>query len=81
MLNLAGNLLASAKPGGLIFMIDKVARTPISQIVVFAVIFTILRVVLFKYLKDTPQHLRTGFYPAARIVNDLADALVYAAVD
>lgn len=80
MLILAGNLLASAKPGGLIFMIDKVARTPISQIVMFAIAFTIIRLALYKYLKDTPQHHRSGFYPAARIVNDLADALVYAAV-
>jgi signal peptidase I len=80
MLNLAGNLLAQAKPGGLIYMIDKVARTPISQIVVFAIIFTLIRVALYKYLKDTPQHLRSGIYPAARIINDLADALVYAAV-
>lgn len=80
MLNLAGNLLAQAKPGGLIYMIDKVARTPISQIVIFAIIFTIVRIALYKYLKDTPQHLRSGAYPVARIINDLADALVYAAV-
>lgn len=61
-------------------MIDKVARTPISQIVVFAVILTLLRVALFKYLKDTPAHKRSGFFSFARIVNDLSDALVYAAV-
>lgn len=80
MLLLAGKLWAQAQPGGLIVMIDKVARTPISQIVVFAIILTLVRLALFKYLKNTPIHKRTGAFTGGRIINDLADALIYAAV-
>jgi signal peptidase I len=80
MLYLAGNLLAQSEPSGPIVLIDKIARTPISQIVVFAAVLTVIRVLLFPYLKNTPVHQRTGLYSFARIVNDLADAALYAAI-
>lgn len=80
MLPLAGNLWATAQPNGIFFMIDRIARVPISTIVIFSVVLTILRFALFAYLKKTPVHLRTGGYSFARVINDISDALIYAAV-
>ncbi|MBS1712478.1 MAG: signal peptidase I [Armatimonadetes bacterium] len=77
---LVGQLLAQSQPGGMVVIVDKIARTPISQIIIFAVALTVIRLGLFKYLKDTPIHLRTGIYPTLRTINDLSDALIYAAV-
>lgn len=73
-------LLAQSQPNNLIVLVDRLARTPISQIVVFAAVLTAVRLLLFPYLKNTPIHLRSGLYNFARIINDLADALVYAAI-
>jgi len=80
MLPLAGNLWATAQPNGIFFMIDRIARVPISTIVIFSVVLTILRFALFAYLKKTPIHMRSGGYGFARVINDISDALIYAAV-
>lgn len=62
------------------FMIDKVARVPISKIVIFALVLTAVRIALFFYLKNRPIHLRDGLYSFLKFINDISDALVYAAV-
>lgn len=62
------------------FLIDKIARVPISKIVIFAAVLTIVRLVLFKFLKDTPVHQRQTGYQIAKFGNDIADALIYAAI-
>lgn len=80
MLTWAGFLLAQSQPNNLILLVDRLARTPISQIVIFAAVLTAVRLLLYPYLKNTPIHLRSGIYNFARIINDLADALIYAAI-
>ncbi len=61
-------------------LIDKAARAPLSQILLIGLILTAARAAVFFYLERTPQHKRTGFYSFARIVNEISDALVYAAI-
>ena len=61
-------------------LVDTIARVPISQIVLFGSALTAVRLALYPYLKKTPPHMRTGFFPVARFVNDIADALIYAAI-
>lgn len=61
-------------------LIDKIARVPISEILIFAGILTVIRLALFPYLKKTPIHKREGIFKIAKFFNDFADALVYAAV-
>lgn len=75
------SLIAQAvQPQGAIYWIDKVARTSLSKIVIFALVLTAIRLVLWPTIKNTPTHLRTGFYNFARWTNEICDALVYAAV-
>lgn len=60
--------------------IDKVARTPLSQVVFFVLACTLIRVFLFPFLVRTkPQH-RTGTYTFARFMNESLDAVIYAGV-
>lgn len=73
-------LLAQAQAGGWIFFIDRLARTPLSQILIFAVVCTGVRLLLFPYLKNTPIHKRGWGYRGARFFNELSDALVYASI-
>ena len=61
-------------------MIDKLARTPLSKIIVISAVLTVLRIALYKYLKDTPQHQRFGVFKVAKWVDSFSDAVVYAAV-
>lgn len=72
--------LAQAESGGLRNTIDSLARTPLSQIVIFVVVCSILRMAIFGYLKNTAPHKRLGFYPVAKFINEAMDAIVYAGV-
>lgn len=69
-----------AGPGGLQQTIDTLARTPLSQIVFFVGICTIVRVALYNYLKATVPHRRHGIYRGAKFLNEAMDAIVYAGV-
>ncbi|MEQ1933672.1 MAG: signal peptidase I [Fimbriimonadaceae bacterium] len=61
--------------------IDALARTPLSQIVVLVSICTVLRLALAPYLsKIPPKHKVSGGYKAARIFNELFDAIIYAGI-
>ena len=60
--------------------IDKLARTKLSHIVVFALVCSIIRFAIAGYLANTPRHLRTGVFSFAKFTNELMDALVYASV-
>lgn len=84
MENLLWSALAQSAAGdgklNFAMMIDKVARVPISKIVIFAVVLTVFRLAVYAYLKNTPIHLREGIYSFAKFANDLADALIYAAI-
>ncbi|RYG24216.1 signal peptidase I [bacterium] len=72
--------LAQAQPKGLPEIIDNLARTPLSQVVMFVTVLTVIRVLLAPTLAKTPPHLRTGTYRGLRLVNELLDAVVYAGV-
>jgi signal peptidase I len=61
-------------------LIDSIARTPLSKIIILAVICTAIRLLLFPFLRKVPMHLRTGLYPVLNFVNESLDAIVYAAV-
>lgn len=60
--------------------VDKLARTPLSVILMFATVCTIVRFVVFPMIKNTPPHMRTGGYGFAKFLNEAGDALVYAAI-
>lgn len=60
--------------------IDALARTPLSEILILVTVCTVLRLALAGPLKNTPVHLRSGFYPVLKFVNEAMDAIVYAAV-
>lgn len=75
-----GPLIAQTEPGGFFGFIDRLARTQLSTVVLFVAVCTILRVALYPYLVRTPEHLRMGAYTAARIFNELLDAVIYAGV-
>jgi len=60
--------------------IDNLARTPLSEVVVFVAALTILRVAIFPSLMKTPPHKRTGAFGLMKMLNELLDAFVYAGV-
>lgn len=61
-------------------LIDSIARTPLSKIVMLAVVCTAIRLALYPYLSRVPRHRRTGLYSVLNFVNESLDAIVYAAV-
>jgi signal peptidase I len=61
-------------------IIDSLARTPLSQVVLFVGICTALRLAIAPYLSSVEPHRRTGFYGFARVINELLDAVIYAGV-
>ncbi|RIK01637.1 MAG: hypothetical protein DCC46_00945 [Armatimonadetes bacterium] len=68
------------EPGGFEVFIDNLARTPLSKVVLFVGVCTVLRLAVFPYLTKTEPHRRGGAYRAARFFNEGLDALIYAAV-
>jgi signal peptidase I len=73
-------LAQEAAPNFLADKIDSLARTPLSQVLAFVGVCTIVRIFLYPYLQSVAAHKRTGAYTAGRIVNEGCDALVYAGV-
>ena len=74
-------LLAQAVPAnGAIYWIDKIARTSLSYILIFSVVLTVFRLAALPYLRNTPAHKQHGWFSFVRIVNELCDALIYAAI-
>lgn len=71
---------ASSDTGGFRGFIDAVARTPLSQVVAFVAVCSVIRLALYPTLKRTPSHLRGSGYSIARILNEFLDAVVYAGV-
>lgn len=71
---------SSGSPSGIAATIDKIARTPISQIVMFVAVATVIRVALYPYLVNTEKHRRGGSYTLAKFFNEFADAIVYAGI-
>jgi signal peptidase I len=61
-------------------IVDKLARTPLSHVVILVGVLTFLRLAIYPKLSKTPAHMRHGAFPLFRSANELLDALVYAAV-
>jgi signal peptidase I len=79
--DLFDTLIAQAVPAnGAIYWIDKVARTSLSTILLFSVVLTAVRLAAMPYLRNTPAHKRHGWFGFVRMVNELSDALIYAAI-
>ncbi len=70
--------LAQAQPQSTADIINDLARTPLSQVVKFIAILSIIRVVLYPLLKNTVPHKRGALYGTARIINEILDAFIYA---
>ncbi len=60
--------------------IDRLARTPLSQILILVAVITVIRLALAPYLANTAPHRRTGLYGFAKFANEFMDAIVYAGV-
>jgi len=73
-------LLAQTEAGDLATTIDALARTPLSRILILVAVLTALRLLVHRYVLNTPPHLRSGVYPIVRFVNDTSDAIIYAAI-
>lgn len=61
-------------------LIDHIARTPLSQILIFALVLSIYRVASYKYVKNMPAHKRDGTWKIVSGISELFDALIYAAI-
>lgn len=72
------HLLAQAEPSNVTLTIDKLARTPLSQVVLFVAVLTAIRIACQPLLVKTPAHLRTGKYGFVRFTSEGLDAIVYA---
>jgi len=74
------SLLAQSQTSELTLLIDRVARTPISVILIVAALATMARILVYPVVMNTPAHKRSGGYSFAKMVNEATDALVYAAI-
>lgn len=65
---------------GMADLIDKLARTPLSIILILSLVLTVLRISVVPYLKKTPQHQRYGAFGVVKFFDSFFDAIVFAAV-
>lgn len=76
-----GSLVAQAQePNQFMYLVDKLARAPLSKVLLFAAVWTVLRLVVFPIIKKTKPHEVTGGTKFLVILNEVGDALVYAAI-
>jgi signal peptidase I len=61
-------------------IVDQLARTPLSKILIFACLLSIYRIATYKFIHDTPPHHRHGMWKTVKGIGELFDALIYAAV-
>ncbi len=73
-------ILAQAQPGQFNRVVDSIARTPLSKIVILVLVLTVLRLAIAPYLKSVAMHRRSGVYSFARFANETLDAIIYAGV-
>ena len=75
------SLLAQAQAGGgTRELVDNLARTPLSKVVTFVVILTVLRIFVYPMLHGTAMHKRSVGYAFGRFLNEMLDAIIYAGV-
>ena len=61
-------------------IINDLARTPLSKVLMLVAICTLIRLALYPYMKSVPAHQRSGLFTVARFFNEAMDAIVYAGV-
>jgi len=69
--------LAQAQSGGTREIVDNLARTPLSQVVTFVVILTVIRVVIYPFIRNRKSGPITT---VGRGLNEMLDAFIYAGV-
>jgi signal peptidase I len=72
--------VTQTRPAGAREIIDNLARTPLSEVVMFVAALTVVRLAIAPILKRTLPHKRGMLYGGARVVNEILDAFVYAGV-
>jgi signal peptidase I len=73
-------LLAQTQPAQANRLIDTIARTPLSRIILLVVVLTAIRLLVAPYLRSVPIHKRDTWYAACRFLNETFDAVIYAGV-
>lgn len=69
------------EPEGFLGLVDRLARTQLSTIVMFVAACTAARVFLFAYLRSVEPHRRIGpAWMVSKFLNEAFDAIVYAGV-
>jgi signal peptidase I len=71
---------AQMEPSKFQQLFDQLARTPLSKVLAFVAVCSILRLAMHPVLIRTAAHRRTGFYSIAKTFNEIFDAVVYAGV-
>ena len=61
-------------------LVDHLARTPLSKILIFAVVLTVFRLASAQFIQNAPAHRRVGLWKLVKGAGELFDALVYAAI-
>ncbi len=79
-MNLLSLFLAQAEPGWQMQLVDNLARSPISKVVLFATTLTVLRLVLHPILIRTPLGRRGIGNRIGRFLSETADAGIYASL-
>lgn len=74
------SLVAQSQPSPFFLFVDKLARAPLSSVLIFAAVCTAVRLVTYPIIRSTPLHKQTGGFKVAKLFNELADALVYAGI-
>lgn len=75
------SLLAQYEETGVAGLIETLARTPIDKVVIFALVCTLIRVGIWKYLHQQPVHIRKQGGPRALgFFQEVCDALIYAGI-
>lgn len=75
------SLLAQAQAGGgTRELVDSLARTPLSKVVIFVTVLTVIRVFVHPLLMKTAVHKRSVGYAFGKFVNEMLDAFIYAGV-
>jgi signal peptidase I len=76
-----GSLIAQAQAGGgTRELVDSLARTPLSKVVMFVVILSVIRIAVHPFLMKTAAHKRTLGYAFGKFANEMLDAFIYAGV-
>lgn len=72
------SLFLAQSPGGAMQLIDTLARTPLSKILILILACTAVRLLVYPKLCKTAPHLRYGSFKTFKLLNDASDSIIYA---